>query len=279
MIPDSVVDIISEAALPEWDKELVADAVAKAYEKWFKYDGDKNIAEVEHKHTWPFPGIVDLVLEDRSGNIVIVDWKTKLAGAIDDRWMERKKTSAQFPLYAAIIASARAEAGFRISWPIRVEVRAVTINEKPETKTLKLDIYESQAKIAVEELQQLTVARDALIQLGKNNWPKHRSGCLIYGPHYKCEYYDYCFGDLSLPPGAITPDTFTPFSFSSSEDFLRCPERHRLSKVIGRKESSEDSAALGRVFHSCMAAIYEERRKNGISNSGEGKGEDSSSGK
>lgn len=253
---DSVFDTIIAGKLADWDKELVAAAVTKAVEEWtLRLDKDVRIVSTETYSDDPFPYLIDVLQETAAGTFKIVDWKTKKTGKLDDRWVLKQSRSRQPRLYAAAVATKYGPDVF----PVISEIRGVTLEEKPSTRTLQMEFGIEDARRAIYELRQIDAERRALLNMGHIPWIRDSKGCRLFGDWYKCEFEPYCWGEkgqlIQLPVGDITRAE-RPFSHSSAEEYLRCPERYRLLRVLEKQDDDEDVAQAGRVFHSAMEDIY-----------------------
>jgi len=250
---ESVIsDIIAASTLPDWDKEAVASAVDAAIKTWWEKDKDYEVIAVELYGERPFRYKIDLVLQDRNG-LVVVDWKTKTSGKLDERWVYREKHSYQPKLYVAALSRIL---GRRI-FPVRYEVRGVTIGERPQVAMIPMLLTHEDALTAVRNLASINRQRKAL---GKRYpWTRNPSGCECFGPMYACEFGAFCW-----ERGAVVPegtDGNAPLSHTSASEFLRCPERYRLLRVLGKIEDEEGPHVAGIVFHRAMEVLYCQKLK------------------
>jgi len=248
---DSVVGQITASKIPDWDKDRVATAVVKALETWWDEDLNRRVVAVELYGEKPYRYKIDLVLDDSHG-LVVVDWKTKNAGKIDDKWELRETRSYQSKLYVAVLAR---ELGHSI-YPVRYEIRGVTLEEKPQTRTLKLFIDQTDAAEAVRNLHSVELQRRALAGKKRVPWTRDPQGCQCFGPMYKCEFEPYCWERGGVIPQG-QPEK--PLSHTAMQEYLRCPERYRLLRILGQLEDEEDRASVGIVFHEVMEALYRAR--------------------
>lgn len=245
---DAVFDIIARGKAPEWDREIVALAVEEAYKTWFQADERDTILSVEVYGREPWPYKIDIVKRrHEDGRLVLCDWKTKAAGKLDETWELREKRSPQSRIYGAAAADVYGTHEF----PIMYEVRGVLLAEKPKTKTISMTLEEADAAEAVRHLRDQTAMRDTLVEREKTPWVKNPAGCRIYGPAYKCEFEEYCWGGLTPPEGIADK----PLSHSSAKEFLRCPERYRLINIMEKPEDDQTTAA-GSLFHEAMETAY-----------------------
>ena len=243
---DKIYDMIVASPVPDWDKELLVGCVEKAVETWVHVDASKKVLAVEEFGEEPFRYRSDLILEN-SGQTTIVDWKLR-RGKLDERWESRLRKSWQGKIYAAGVQSRYGDI-----LPVNVEIRGITLDEKPHTKTLTWVVDLAGATDAVQYIRGIDAMRQALVAREKTPWPRNPSGCEAFGPMYPCEWMSTCWeGKAEVGTG----EPVKAFSHSSAEDFMRCPERYRLNQLTAREDKDDDVAATGRVFHELMAAIY-----------------------
>jgi hypothetical protein len=258
-------DRIVASRLPDWDKEAVAAAMERVMDVWVEKDlAGAVVLATEQAGSDPFPYKIDLTLV-QDGALLLIDWKTKRTGKLDDRWEMRETRSPQRKLYAA---AALTLYGDKVEWPLRFHIRGVLLDEEVKNvkgKTLPFVISHAEAVEAVRHLRDQTALRDALIERGKYPWVRHEGGCRLYGDAYKCEFEDFCWNGL-IPPPTDLVRIEKPLSHSSAKEFLRCPERFRLLKSMERRELEDDeedtsSNAAGRVFHEIMEFIYRQAQQ------------------
>jgi hypothetical protein len=88
----------------------------------------------------------------------------------------------------------------------------------------------------------------------------------MYGPAYPCPFEKYCWEGQEPPQ--VTPEAIEriqrDFSHSRATQFIRCPEKDRLSQLVGyvsEEDQEEDNVrGPGIVFHRAMEAIYNQLR-------------------
>lgn len=246
----AVAQIIQSSNLPDWDKEFVAAGVEKAYEKWFASDSKNFIYGVELSGKDPVPHKIDVVMQNQAGKFSIVDWKTKNAGKLDESWINRESRSPQKSLYAAAL---RAAIGPEI-YPLRYEVRGVTMEEKPQVKVITFNILEAESTASLVNIRGVQSMRDGLIERGKTPWPLNEGGCRAFGPQYPCEFENVCWRGAAMPQGEVKSRTL---SHSARQEFLRCPERSRLLSLTHDWDAEKEDNK-GDVFHRCMEFLYKE---------------------
>jgi hypothetical protein len=198
----------------------------------------------------PAPYKIDVLLE-KDGRLTVVDWKTKQAGKLDDRWVFRETRSWQSKIYAAALATARGPEIF----PLNYEVRGVTLEEEPKVKTIRMSISRAEAVAAVRYLQGTCAMKERLVERGRAPWPQHTQGCQMFGPGYPCEFEAYCWHGEELPDFVDVERLKRPLSHSSAGEFLRCPERYRLLRLMGKSDDDESGNA-GTCFHAAMEEVY-----------------------
>jgi len=244
-----VVEIIETSSLPDWDRELVAAGVQKAYDVWFEKDSKDFIIGVELAGKEPVPYRIDLVKQRKDdGRFVVVDWKTKNAGKLDERWIERETRSPQKNFYAGALSQIHG----REIYPLQYEVRGITMEEKPQTKVIPFMVKEFQTKNSLINIRGVEAERDALIDRGVVPFPRYESGCRMFGPQYPCEFEGICWRDQPVPEALPKKRAL---SHSARQEFIRCPERQRLLEVL-RNWDDEKEDNKGDVFHRCMESIY-----------------------
>jgi hypothetical protein len=249
---DSVFDLIQTSKVPDWSQELVAAAVTSATEHFWEKDHAQKVIGVELFGRDPFPYKIDLILGN--GHIVVRDWKTKKAGKLDSFWEDRERRSWQSKIYGAAVATKFGPEVF----PIHYELVGVTLEEKPKIKVLEWKIDREAAVEAVHFLRSVTAMRRALVDRNHTPWTRDPSGCRCFGPLYKCEAERFCWEGAKLPDH--DPDKVEKaFSHSSAQEFLRCPERHRLFSIMGKELDDNDAGAAGDTFHRAMEMIYTTR--------------------
>jgi hypothetical protein len=249
-----IAEIIESARLPDWDKEFVAAAVDAAYKKWWVADSNLAILGVEMAGKEPVPHKIDVVTQDPATSLYkVIDWKTKAAGKLDDRWVEKESRSPQRNLYAAALRNLFGPHVF----PLRYEVRGVTMEEKPQCKVISFVIQESGTAAALVNIRGVQAVKNELIAREIIPWPRNEAGCRMYGPNYACEFENICWHGAPLPEG--NPST-RALSHSSRQEFLRCPERARLLEVTKNWDAEEDAEDnKGDIFHKCMERLYKTR--------------------
>ena len=272
---DRVFDVLQAQQIPDFDKELVAIALEKAVKTWGPADKPMEIVSTETYTEDPFPLKIDIHLFDPvQERRKIVDWKTKLGGELDDRWAMKQSRSWQFKLYAAAIASIYGPDVF----PIIAEIRGIVLAEKPKVRTIPMIFTRTDAEAAIHQIRMIEAERRSLIEYGKLPWIKDPAGCRAFGDLYKCEFEQYCWpsekdGLVQIPIGHMERAE-RPFSHSSSGEFLRCPERYRLLRVLDKEDEDDAVTGKGNAFHACEEEIYSQMKllsseTNSVSNASE----------
>jgi hypothetical protein len=257
---DRVYDAIQAERIADWDKELVGLAVEKAAKEWTStVDRSMTIVSTETYLEHPFPMKIDILQSDpATDRMKIVDWKTKKAGTLDERWTLKQKRSWQPKLYAAAVATLYGPEVF----PVVSEIRGIVLAEKPTVKTLQMVFTRADAEAAINYLRQVEAERKALLANGTVPWIKDPQGCRAFGDMYKCEFEPVCWPGTSGEPLVQIPvgnmdRAERPFSHSSASEYLRCPERYRLLRVLERSDDEEDTVTgAGNAFHAAMEEIY-----------------------
>lgn len=258
---DRVFDVLQAQSIPDWDKELVSFALEKAIKTWGPLDKPMSIVSTETYTEDPFPLKIDIHLFDPvQERNKIVDWKTKLGGELDERWVLKQSRSWQFKLYAAAIAWKFGNDVF----PIIAEVRGIVLAEKPKVHTIPMIFTRTDAEAAMSQIKQIEAERKALLGYGVLPWIKDPQGCRAFGDMYKCEFEPYCWpgekdGLVQIPIGHMERAE-RPFSHSSASEYLRCPERYRLLRVLDKEDAEETVTGKGNAFHACMEEIYSQMK-------------------
>ncbi len=246
------IDAIEGGGMPNYERQDVRELVLIAAQRWLVQDlQEVEILGVEEEfETENLRGIVDLrgrhkgVLKNfapYAGAHMIADWKTT-KGALDTDWSNRYKYSWQWGLYAGLDEKAKL-----------FSYRG--INRSGETREVIIEIPDGKADEAALYLQRVRRMRAAL---GEDiPWPrKIPSSCRAYGR--ECEFFDsVCSRNITVP-GRVDFDK--KMSYSGSETFLLCPEKHRLTQIAGYGEDDE-VLAFGKAFHRGIAEVYRQAYK------------------
>ena len=239
--------------MAQYERQDARALVLVAAERWLPYDLEEwELAGVEEEYNSPtFRGILDLrgrhkgVLKAFAGHAgapFIADWKTT-KGALDADWANRYKYSWQWPLYCMAYPETRLFS-FR------------GISRSGETREVIIEVPEGKASEAAAHLAQVRAMKDQLA--GQAPWPRKMPGsCKAYGRD--CEFKETCWGNVVIT-GDI--DMTKPFSYSGSEVFLLCPEKHRLTQLAGYGEDDE-VLAFGKAVHRGLAEVYKQAFKLG----------------
>lgn len=252
---DRAFDVLNSQKIPDWDKELVAIAVEKAVRTWTAtVDKGQVVRSTEILANDPFPHKIDIVLEGE--RLKIVDWKTKKAGKLDESWTLKQARSWQPRLYAA---AAVTHFGYDV-FPILAEIRGIVLAEKPEVRTIPLILTRTDAERAYNYLRMVESHRAADLSGGVIPWIQDPQGCRPFGPAYKCEFEGYCWPDaegnvIHIPVGDMTRADKT-LSHSGAQEYLRCPERYRLLRVLDKEDDDDSITGSGNAFHAVMEQIY-----------------------
>jgi hypothetical protein len=241
------IDNVDGGKMPNFERQDVRELVLIAAKRWLPGDLEEiEILGVEEEFETPtMRGIVDLRGRHRgkvkqftsySGDHVIIDWKTT-KGALDADWANRYKYSWQWGLYADLDHLAKLFSYRGISRT--GEMREVII-EIPEGKREEAQRYLAQVRMMRRTLS------------SKGPWPrKMPSSCRAYGR--ECEFFDsVCSKNIVIPDEV---DINKKMSYSGSETFLLCPEKHRLTQIAGYGDDDE-VLAFGKAFHRGIAEIY-----------------------
>jgi hypothetical protein len=257
---DRVFDVIQAQNIADWDKELVAMAVEKAVAEWTTtVDKPMKIVSTETYGDDPFPFKIDILQQDpATERMKIVDWKTKKAGVLDDRWTLKQQRSWQPRLYAAAVATLY---GSDNIFPVVSEIRGIVLAEKPLVRTIQMVFTRADAIAAMQYLRMNEAHRRADLDGGKIPWVKDPQGCRAFGDAYKCEFEPICWPGTSGEPLVQIPTgnmerAERPFSHSSASEYLRCPERYRLLRVLEKQDDDDAVTGAGNAFHAAMEEIY-----------------------
>jgi len=237
----AAVAVIESSSLTSWAAEDVAAMVDHVLTVYYPNDPLPLMVEEELQYG-PVKGIVDLVFP---GDVLkLVDWKT--SGRLDEGWQVRQRRSNQPRLYAALLGYVLGYDG-----PVVVEIRGLTVNDgRVSSQVLSFLVKPEEARQVYDHYEQL-YAHIRCMDV-KQSWLKNPGGCRLYGNSYPCMFEAYCWqgGELDL-----TAAPTWSASYSSIEDFLRCPERYRLKQLTGKEDSSE-AIQIGQVFHLAVSELY-----------------------
>lgn len=245
---DAAINAVEEGqpSMPDYERQDVRELVLVAAARWLPTDlVEWELDAVEEPfETADLRGILDLrgrhkgifkAFEGHAGSKFICDWKTT-KGALDASWAERYKYSHQWKLYAASVPDVKL-----------FSYRG--INRNGETREIIIEVPDG---IHGEVQQYLSQVKSMREVLGDSYpWPrKMPSSCHAYGRD--CEFIDQCQSNVVIP-GKV--DFSKPLSYSGTETFLLCPEKHRLTQISGYGEDDE-VLAFGKSFHRGMAEVY-----------------------
>lgn len=275
-------DAISEAiqntkgrALGHFEYEDAMECVFSAAERWLVRDlQDFKIVGIEKEvfveglpeQRKPFHGFVDLegiltgavkpyngenlAKRDFTGLTIICDWKTT-DGALDSTWKERQRKSWQWKLYALGTGAAI------------FSYRGISRGRKDhtgchDTNELIIEVPPSNGTEAREYLTGAFVQRAAYVDAGLVVWPRNRPGsCKAFGRD--CPFDDEC-EEYSMP--RIAPGD-RQLSYSSINDLMLCPEKHRRKSLNPDEREETDSTIFGQAVHRGLEELY--RQAKGLS--------------
>ena len=233
--------------MPDYERQDVRELVLVAAERWLEQDLEEwDMEGIEEKVEvgTSFRAIVDFRGRHRgvqtaykayAGAVALGDWKTT-KGALDADWAARYKYSWQWKLYAA-------------AYPDAKLFHYRGISRSGATREVVIEIPDGIVDEARQYLKQVSDMRDSLRETYP--WPrKMPSSCRAYGRD--CDFVDVC-RENQLIPGTI--DFQKPLSYSGTETFLLCPEKHRLTQIAGYGEDDE-VLAFGKSFHRGIAEVY-----------------------
>lgn len=241
----------NQPPMPDYDRQDVRELVLIAAERWLPTDLDEWILDSveEEFEVAGFRGILDLrgrhkgkfnAFKDHAGSPFICDWKTT-KGALDADWAARYKGSWQWKLYSAAFSETKL-----------FSYRGVS--RSGDTREIIIEVPPGVAEEAQQYLDQVRGMRFMLRE--SIPWPRKMPGsCKAYGR--QCEFHDICWENQTVP-GVV--DFSRPLSYSGTETFLLCPEKHRLTQISGYSEDDE-TLAFGKSFHRGMAEIYRQAFK------------------
>ena len=235
-----------QPVMPDYDRQDVRELVLIAAARWLPTDLEEwKLTSVEEPFEISgFRGILDLrgvhkgkftAFANHAGSQFICDWKTT-KGALDADWAARYKYSWQWKLYAAAFPDVKL-----------FSYRG--INRNGETREIIIEIPSGIVEESHQYLAQVKSMRDAL--KGQYPWPRKMPGsCKAYGR--ECDFIDQCQSNV-IVAGDI--DFSKALSYSGTETFLLCPEKHRLTQISGYGEDDE-VLAFGKLFQRGTAEIY-----------------------
>jgi hypothetical protein len=249
--------ILEQQELPEFDLEILRDALELALEVWYDRDAENyevlaveeliDSRPVTNSPLKGWYGTIDLALKDKySNDVKIIDWKTT-SGQLDKTWERRQRYSWQPQLYM-------------YHFPVQLaEIRGVHLGyRRPETRTLEIkQKCLNQNEYIHQILNMISVLHPEKI------WPRHMpKGCDAFGPLHTCEFFSDCEENkLVVFPSAFNPDNI---DYTGAEEFLRCPERFRRLKIQeaeGKKKPQASETKMGTAFHAAMKEIYSQLQK------------------
>lgn len=213
--------------LVEWDLDAV--------EEPFEIEGFRGITDLRGRHKGLFNAFAS-----HKGAVFIGDWKTT-KGALDADWAARYKYSWQWKLYA-------------LGHPQATLFTYRGISRQGPTREIIIEIPPGAAEEAQQYLDQVKGMRRSLE--GQYPWPRKMPGsCKAYGR--ECDFTEHCW-ENKIAEGSV--DFTKPMSYSGSETFLLCPEKHRLTQIAGYGEDDE-VLAFGKAFHRGIAEVYRQAFK------------------
>lgn len=216
------------------------------------------ILDVEHKFENSLcAGMIDVRLrvkkpkylpKESFGKILQVDWKTTNTSTFDSEWKKRYVKSWQWKIYS--------EYGPGDYF----EYRAIS-KGSGDTKEILLEASKDCFPV-LEHLIGVQEMRNALTLSDYTNWPKHQPfACKAYGRD--CPYLEICENNNNFE--FKTPKEFKVLHYTSSETFLLCPERYRLTEIltgdIGLDSESTSETAIGSAVHKGMEEIYKQLKE------------------
>jgi hypothetical protein len=202
----------------------------------------------------PFHGFVDVwgvltgkgtpTLQPYAGRVAIIDWKTTKnhVEASKGDWKQKMIASWQWQEYA-VAKDARIfmYRGISTTYKTTEEVILQTV---PSTRE---EVY--------DHLGGVYAARQALVDAGLVVWPRRKpDSCGAFGRD--CPYLKDC-DEYTMPQ--VAPGD-KALSYSSTNTFLLCPERHRRDSLTKDREET-DSTIVGQAFHRGMEEIYRQGRE------------------
>ena len=235
-----------QSAMPDYERQDVRELVLIAAARWLPTDlieWDLKAVE-ENFEVCGFRGITDLrgvhrglfnAFKDHKGSKFLGDWKTT-KGALDADWAARYKYSWQWKLYA-------------LGNPGTKLFTYRGVSRDGSTREIIIEIPAGVEDEAQRYLDQVRAMRGTLENQAP--WPRKMPGsCRAYGRD--CEFIDSC-QENQIRSGNV--DFIKPLSYSGTETFLLCPEKHRLSQISGHGEDDE-VLAFGKAFHRGIAEVY-----------------------
>lgn len=236
----------NQPPMPDYDRQDVRELVLVAAERWlptdlvewkleaveepFEIQGFRGITDLRGRHNGLFSAFAGHV-----GSQFIGDWKTT-KGALDADWAARYKYSWQWKLYA-------------LSAPAAKLFTYRGISRSGDTREIIIEIPPGVHAEAQQYLDQVKAMRGALTD--EVPWPRKMPGsCKAYGR--ECDFIEHC-RENRVAEGSI--DFSKPMSYSGTETFLLCPEKHRLTQIAGYGDDDE-VLAFGKAFHRGIAEVY-----------------------
>lgn len=232
--------------MPDYDRQDVRELTLVAAARWlptdlieweldaieepFEIQGFRGITDLRGRHRGLFNAFKPF-----EGQAFLGDWKTT-KGALDSDWANRYKYSHQWPLYT-------------LAFPDTKLFTYRGISRLGDTREVIIEIPPGVVEQASQYLMQVRGMRDTL--KGQAPWPRHQpSACKAYGR--ECDFIEQCRDNVVI----IGDFNFEkPMSYSGSETFQLCNEKHRLTQIAGYGEDDE-TLAFGKAFHRGIAEVY-----------------------
>ena len=237
--------------MPDYDRQDVRELVLIAAARWlptdlveweldaveeeFEIEGFRGITDLRGRHK----GLFD-TLKGHKGAKFLGDWKTT-KGALDADWAARYKFSWQWKLYC-------------LGNPGTALFTYRGVSRNGDTREIIIQVppgVEAEAQVYLDQVKAMRLPLE-----GQLPWPrKMPNSCKAYGR--ECDFIDYCRENRIIEG---TVDFQKPLSYSGTETFLLCPEKHRLTQISGYGDDDE-VLAFGKSFHRGIAEVYRQAFK------------------
>lgn len=263
----AAVDQVEGRELSHFEREDALELIWLAGERWFARDmQDLRILHLEKEvfvhnlpnQRTPWHGFIDGIgvvgndagepfngknqlKENFAGATLLWDWKTTDSD-VDWAWEQKQKESWQWRQYA-YATNARL-----------FSYRGMSRKFK-DTRECLLLVPETNGKEVREYLTGAFSIRQSFVDADLKVWPRHAPfACKAYGRD--CPFKDDCkeYGMERKNPGD------RQLSYSSINDLLLCPERHRR-KAMSEEREETDSTIFGQAVHRGLEEMWRQGRE------------------
>jgi hypothetical protein len=263
----AAVDTVEGRELSVFEREDALELIWVAAERWFARDmQDLEILGLEEEvfvrdlpdQRTEWHGFVDgkaVVTADAgepfngknqlkrnfAGDTLLWDWKTT-DGSVDWAWEQKLKESWQWKEYAFATGASL------------FSYRGLSRREKDSRECLIL-VPETNGVEVKEFLTGVFSYRQSLVDSGIKVWTRHAPfACKAYGR--ECPFLDDC-KTYSMEP--VAPGD-RQLSYSSINDLLLCPERHRRKSLSEEREQT-DSTIFGQAVHRGLEELWRQGKE------------------